>query len=182
MLGLVELSWMDCERTGVMLANGQHIAADLVVSNGDVHNTWADLVPQQVDRSLMTQRLDKMRYSMSLVVIYFGTNRTYRDDPTNRLAHHNIILGPRYEELLRDIFDRKLLADDFSLYLHMPTLTDPSLAPPGGEAFYVLAPVPAFGRRYRLGGCWSALSGPHYCVPRRTLSCPGCKRRSSPNT
>ena len=93
----------------------------------------------------MTRRLDRMRYSMSLVVIYFGTNRTYRDDPTNRLAHHNIILGPRYEELLRDIFDRKLLADDFSLYLHMPTLTDPSLAPTGCEAFYVLAPVPHLG-------------------------------------
>jgi phytoene desaturase len=103
------------------------------------------MIPDSTPRSLLVRRLGRMRYSMSLVVIYFGTNRTYRDAPANRLAHHNIILGPRYEELLRDIFDRKLLADDFSLYLHMPTLTDPSLAPPGCEAFYVLAPVPHLG-------------------------------------
>ena len=130
---------------GAELANGEHLAADVIVSNADVRNTWADLVPSQVERSVLTRRLDRMRYSMSLVVIYFGTSRTYRDDPANRLAHHNIVLGPRYEELLRDIFDRKVLADDFSLYLHMPTLTDPSLAPPGHEAFYVLAPVPHLG-------------------------------------
>ena len=79
---------------------------------------------------------------MSLVVIYFGTNCKYRSDPANRLAHHNIILGPRYKSLLDDIFNRQVLSDDFSLYLHMPTQTDPSLAPDGGEAFYVLAPVP----------------------------------------
>jgi len=142
---VVKISMEGDRATGVELADGQQIAADLVVSNGDVRNTWSDLVPQKVGRSLLTRRLDRMRYSMSLVVIYFGTNRTYRDDPANQLAHHNIILGPRYEELLRDIFDRKLLADDFSLYLHMPTLTDPSLAPPGCEAFYVLAPVPHLG-------------------------------------
>jgi phytoene desaturase len=131
--------------SGIVLEDGRRIPADVVVSNGDVRNTWANLIPAEADRSLMTRRLDSMRYSMSLVVIYFGTDRTWRDDPANRLAHHNIILGPRYEQLLRDIFDRKLLADDFSLYLHMPTITDPSLAPPGGEAFYVLAPVPHLG-------------------------------------
>ena len=74
---------------------------------------------------------------MGLFVIYFGTDRTYPD-----LAHHTIILGPRYKELLDDIFNRKVLADDFSLYLHAPTRTDPSLAPPGCENFYVLSPVP----------------------------------------
>ncbi len=86
-----------------------------------------------------------MRYSMSLVVIYFGTDRLYRDNGDATLAHHNIILGPRYKDLLDDIFNKKTLADDFSLYLHMPTLTDPSLAPEGHEAFYVLAPVPHLG-------------------------------------
>jgi phytoene desaturase len=128
--------------TGVVLDDGERIPADLVVSNADVATTWKDLIPDSAPRGMLGRRLDHMRYSMSLVVIYFGTKRTYRDDPGNRLAHHNIILGPRYEELLRDIFDRKLLATDFSLYLHMPTFTDPSLAPPGCEAFYVLAPVP----------------------------------------
>ncbi len=131
--------------TGVTLSDGRSLPADIVVSNADVATTWKTLIPKHVRRTLPVKRLDLMRYSMSLVVIYFGTNRTYRDDPANRLAHHNIILGPRYEELLRDIFDRKLLATDFSLYLHMPTITDPSLAPAGGEAFYVLAPVPHLG-------------------------------------
>ena len=76
-------------------------------------------------------------YSMSLFVWYFGTNRHYPD-----VAHHTILLGPRYRELLDDIFRHKVLADDFSLYLHRPTATDPSLAPPGCDAFYVLSPVP----------------------------------------
>ncbi len=74
---------------------------------------------------------------MSLFVWYFGTSRKYPDVP-----HHTILLGPRYKELLTDIFERKILADDFSLYLHRPTATDPSLAPDGCDAFYVLSPVP----------------------------------------
>ncbi len=74
---------------------------------------------------------------MSLFVWYFGTRRSYPDVP-----HHTILLGPRYRELLDDIFERKVLADDFSLYLHRPTATDPSLAPAGCDAFYVLSPVP----------------------------------------
>jgi phytoene desaturase len=74
---------------------------------------------------------------MSLFVWYFGTRRQYTD-----VEHHTILLGPRYRGLLSDIFDKKVLADDFSLYLHRPTATDPSLAPPGCDAFYVLSPVP----------------------------------------
>ena len=74
---------------------------------------------------------------MSLFVWYFGTRRKYTEVP-----HHTILLGPRYKELLTDIFERKILADDFSLYLHRPTATDPSLAPDGCDAFYVLSPVP----------------------------------------
>ncbi len=77
---------------------------------------------------------------MSLFVWYFGTRRKYPDVP-----HHSILLGPRYRELLDDIFDRKVLASDFSLYLHRPTATDPSLAPEGCDAFYVLSPVPHLG-------------------------------------
>jgi phytoene desaturase len=89
---------------------------------------------------------------MSLFVGYFGTSRTYPD-----LAHHTIALGPRYRGLLRDIFVRRRLADDFSLYLHAPTRTDPSMAPPGHEAFYVLSPVP----NNRSGVDWSK-QGPAY--------------------
>jgi phytoene desaturase len=77
---------------------------------------------------------------MSLFVAYFGTDIRYPD-----LAHHTIIFGPRYRELLREIFHGPDLPDDFSLYLHAPTVTDPSMAPPGCEAFYVLSPVPHLG-------------------------------------
>jgi phytoene desaturase len=86
------------------------------------------------------EKIAKMSYSMSLFVIYFGTNRTYPD-----VAHHEILMGPRYKELLEDIFERKILAKDFSLYLHRPTATDPSLAPPGHDCWYVLSPVPHRG-------------------------------------
>jgi phytoene desaturase len=78
---------------------------------------------------------------MSLFVMYFGTRRAYPG-----LTHHNVMFGSRYRELLKDIFDRGHLADDFSLYLHAPTLTDPSLAPPGCHSFYVLSPVPHLGK------------------------------------
>jgi phytoene desaturase len=128
--------------TGVRLVDGRILPAEIVVCNGDVAMTYQRLLPKAVRQKYTDRRLSRMRYSMSLVVIYFGTDRLYRD---GALAHHNIILGPRYKGLLHDIFSRKVLAEDFSLYLHMPTLTDPSLAPPGGEAFYVLAPVPHLG-------------------------------------
>jgi len=91
---------------------------------------------------------------MSLFVIYFGTKRQYRE---SGLAHHNIILGERYKGLLADIFQRKTLAKDFSLYLHMPTLTDPSLAPEGMESFYVLSPVPHLGS----GTDWTQTAKPY---------------------
>jgi phytoene desaturase len=129
---------------GVQLVDGTVLPADIVVCNGDVSAAYQKLMPASSRRKYTDRRLARMKYSMSLVVIYFGTDRTYRDTDTP-LAHHNIILGPRYKELLGDIFNRKVLAEDFSLYLHMPTLTDPSLAPSGGESFYVLAPVPHLG-------------------------------------
>ncbi|MEJ7838220.1 MAG: phytoene desaturase [Thermomicrobiales bacterium] len=135
----------DGRATGVELEDGSLLPADSVVCNADVAAAYQKLLPKQVRRKYTDRRLARTRYSMSLVVIYFGTDRRYRDAPGNTLAHHNIILGPRYKDLLQDIFSKKVLADDFSLYLHMPTLTDPSLAPENGDAFYVLAPVPHLG-------------------------------------
>ncbi len=123
--------------TGVRVADGQHFPAQVVVSNGDVANTYRRMLPASRRRKWTDRRLEKMQYSMGLFVVYFGTDRTYP-----HLAHHTIVLTERYRELLHDIFSRKHLADDFSLYLHAPTRTDSSLAPPGGECFYVLAPVP----------------------------------------
>lgn len=123
--------------TGVRLEDGRHFEAPVVVSNGDVANTYRKLVAPAHRRRWTDRRLEKMRYSMGLFVIYFGTDKQYP-----HLAHHTIVLTRRYRELLADIFDHKTLAGDFSLYLHTPTRTDPSLAPPGGECFYVLSPVP----------------------------------------
>jgi phytoene desaturase len=124
---------------GVRLENGEELKADHVVSNADVSWTYRNLIPEAARRKYTNRKIDSMKYSMSLFVIYFGTKRRYLD---SGLAHHNIILGERYEQLLSDIFRRKQVAKDFSLYLHMPTITDPSIAPEGCENFYVLSPVP----------------------------------------
>jgi phytoene desaturase len=123
--------------TGVRLASGEAIAADIVVSNADSAWTYRHLLPPAVRRRWTDRRIERARYSMSLFVWYFGTRRRYPE-----VAHHTILLGPRYRALLEDIFERKVLAEDFSLYLHRPTATDPSLAPAGCDAFYVLSPVP----------------------------------------
>jgi phytoene desaturase len=122
---------------GVLLANGERIEADVVVSNADSAWTYRHLIAPEHRERWTDARVDRQRYSMSLFVWYFGTKRKYPE-----VAHHTIMLGPRYKELLQDIFDRKVLADDFSLYLHRPTATDPSLAPDGCDGFYVLSPVP----------------------------------------
>jgi phytoene desaturase len=121
----------------VRLSSGEVIGADVVVSNADVAWTYRNLLPEGARRTWTNKRIDKARYSMSLFVWYFGTKRKYDSVP-----HHMIMLGPRYRELLADIFKRKVLATDFSLYLHRPTATDPSLAPAGHDTFYVLSPVP----------------------------------------
>ncbi|MDZ4700188.1 MAG: phytoene desaturase [Rhodothermales bacterium] len=123
--------------TGVRLATGETITADLVVSNADVGWTYRHLLPEHSRTRWTNRRIESARYSMSLFVWYFGTKRQYPD-----VAHHTILLGPRYKALLEDIFEKKRLADDFSLYLHRPTATDPSMAPAGCDAFYVLSPVP----------------------------------------
>jgi phytoene desaturase len=122
---------------GVTLSNGESIASDIVVSNADSAATYRDLVPQALQRRWTTRKIARAKYSMSLFVWYFGTSKQYPDVP-----HHTILSGPRYEELLVDIFERHVLAEDFSLYLHRPTASDPSLAPEACDAFYVLSPVP----------------------------------------
>ena len=124
---------------GVQLEDGEEIAADVVVSNADYATTYLKLV-DKAHRRLNRDALVKFRkQSMSLMVIYFGYER--RDNDPD-LRHHNIILGPRYEALLDEIFEQKVMSPDFSQYLHIPTLTDPTLAPPGHHAAYTLIPVP----------------------------------------
>ena len=124
----------------VHAAGGPPEAFDAVVSNADVHHTYARLYRGVAAARRRQRRLERMAWSMSLFVLYFGTNRRYP-----HLAHHTILFGPRFRGLLRDIFHGRRLPEDFSLYLHAPTITDPGMAPPGGESFYVLSPVPHLG-------------------------------------
>lgn len=133
------------DRTGpsvvhrVKLRGGEEIAADLVVSNADVHHTYKHLYRDEGAARRRAEKLEKAEWSMGLFVLYFGTDRPYD------IAHHTVVFGPRYEPLLEDIFHGSKLPDDFSLYLHAPTVTDPSLAPPGCGTYYVLSPVPHLG-------------------------------------
>lgn len=147
--------------TGVQLATGEIIPADIVVSNADAAWTYRYLLPATVRRRWTDRRIERARYSMSLFVWYFGTRRQYP-----AVAHHTLLLGPRYRELLSDIFQHKVLAGDFSLYLHRPTATDPSLAPPGCDAFYVLSPVPHLGS----GTDWRVQAEPYRQALAQALS------------
>lgn len=137
---------------GVTLAGGEKVKADIVVSNADTMWTYRHLIEPQYRRRWSNQRIENSRHSMSLFVWYFGTSKRYEDVP-----HHMMVLGPRYDELLKDIFKRHKLAKDFSLYLHRPTATDPSLAPAGCDAFYVLSPVPHLAS----GTDWAAHAEPY---------------------
>ena len=137
----------------VEAAGGPPEAFDVVVSNADVHHTYARLY-RGVDAARRRQRrLERMTWSMSLFVLYFGTNRRYPN-----LAHHTILFAPRFRGLLQDIFHGHRLPHDFSLYLHAPTITDPGMAPAGGESFYVLSPVPHLGNA---AIDWEAVATPY---------------------
>lgn len=123
--------------TGVTLEDGRTLPADVVVSNADPAFLYARMLePGQVNVSAKV-KTKFSRKSMGLFVLFFGTEGTY-----DEVAHHTIWLGPRYRDLLNDIFHKQIVAEDFSLYLHRPTATDPSFAPAGHDSFYALVPVP----------------------------------------
>jgi phytoene desaturase len=130
--------------TGVTLKDQSTLSADIVCSNGDYAHTYLSLIDNKHRRWNPNWRIRSMKYSMSLIVIYFGFKKT---DVPLKLRHHNIILGPRYEELLTDIFERKILSSDFSQYLHIPSITDPNMAPEGHHTAYTLIPVPHNGSK-----------------------------------
>ena len=123
----------------VTSAAGTEEPFDRVVSNSDLHFTYSRLYGAEPEARKTAKKLENSDWSMSLYVLYFGTNRPYD------LAHHTVLFGPRYRGLLDDVFHGARLPDDFSLYLHAPSVTDRSLAPPGGATFYVLSPVPHLG-------------------------------------
>lgn len=127
--------------TGIERKNGKREKFDLVVSNADVRHTYRHLLHRNSSAVQSADRIERMRYSMSLFLIYFGTRKLYPN-----IAHHSILFGKRYKGLLDDIFEKGILPDDFSLYLHRPTATDPTMAPAGCESFYVLSPVAHLGK------------------------------------
>jgi phytoene desaturase len=150
---VAEIEVVNGAATGVRLESGERIDASMVVSNADPSMTYSKMIPASARSRYTDRAIQRKKQSMSLVVGYFGTTKPYPD-----IAHHTIVLGPRYEGLLDDIFNRKVLADDFSLYLHAPTRSDPTLAPAGHEAFYVLSPVP----NQRSGLNWAEIGQRYY--------------------
>lgn len=141
------------QTTGVVLESGERIDCSLVVSNADPSVVYEKMIDAEHRPSNSDRRVNRVNSSMSLFVGYFGAKGLWP-----KTAHHTILLGPRYKELLSDIFDRKVLADDFSLYLHAPGRSDPSLAPAGHDGFYVLSPVP----NDRSGIDWSERSEAYF--------------------
>ncbi|MGA0026633.1 MAG: phytoene desaturase [Steroidobacteraceae bacterium] len=150
----------DGRTTGVRLTDGEEVPAEIVVSNAEPAWTYAKLLGHHPRRRWRDGKIRRARHSMGLFVWYFGTNRRF-----DEVLHHNMVLGPRYKGLLDDIFHRHVLAEDFSLYLHRPTASDPSLAPPGCDAFYVLSPVPNLAS----GTDWAAQAEPYRAAIERRL-------------
>jgi phytoene desaturase len=123
-------------RTTGVVANDTFIPADNVISNADVSHTYKHLIDSKYRRKWNNKKIDKSTYSMSAFLIYLGVKKQYPE-----LLHHTLILSERYKDLISDIFNKNILPDDFSMYLHAPTRTDPNMAPDGAESMYVLIPV-----------------------------------------
>ncbi len=140
----------DGHATGVRLANGSQVSGSCVVANADAPALYRQLVPEKWRKKWTDDRVEGLKFSMGLFVLYLGVRKSFPE-----LAHHTVLLGERYKELLEEIFEGNLISDDLSLYLHAPTRTDPTLAPEGCESLYVLAPVP----NLRAGIDWSREAG-----------------------
>jgi phytoene desaturase len=138
-----EILFQGNRATGVRLTDGTDLAAELVVSNADAGHTYTRLLRNRPRKVWTDAKVNSRRWSMGLYVWYFGTKGTRGMWPG--LGHHTIASGPRYEGLLRDVFIKGHLADDMSLYIHRPSITDPGVAPEGDDTFYVLSPVPNLG-------------------------------------
>jgi phytoene desaturase len=116
-------------------ANNEDILSDIVVSNADITHTYKNLLGNKVRRKWNDSKLARSKYSMGTFLLYLGVKKKYP-----QLKHHTLILSDRYKGLVDDIFDNKVLPDDFSAYLHVPSQTDESMAPEGSESIYVLVP------------------------------------------
>ena len=138
---VVKIETVGDRASGVTTRSGLRIDADAVASNADIMHSYSELLGDHPRGERQGRKLARKRWSPSLFVVHFGIEGTWPGIP-----HHMILFGPRYRELLTDIFDHGVLAEDFSLYLHHPTVTDPDMAPPGHSTFYALTPVPHMGK------------------------------------
>ncbi|HNY91201.1 MAG TPA: phytoene desaturase family protein [bacterium] len=145
-----EILVRDGRATGVRTPEGE-VPADIVISNADFIHTYRDLIRPEHRKKWSDRKLERVDYSMSAFLIYLGLNKRFP-----QLLHHTLVLSSRYRGLIRDIFDRKVVPEDFSLYLHTPTRTDDTMAPPGCESLYILAPV----ANLKGGQNWSELAEP----------------------
>ncbi|HTH27404.1 MAG TPA: phytoene desaturase [Sphingobium sp.] len=127
--------------TGVETVGGYHVTADAVASNADLVHSYGTLLSGHGRGPAQAEKLARKRWSPSLFIVHFGVKGAWPGIP-----HHMILFGPRYGELLKDIYEHGVLPQDFSLYLHHPTVTDPGMAPEGHSTFYALAPVPHLGK------------------------------------
>tara|TARA_X000000950_G_C13910212_1_gene658684 strand:+ start:1101 stop:2570 length:1470 start_codon:yes stop_codon:yes gene_type:complete len=130
-----EIIFKNNKAIGVKAQNGRELFGEKIILNCDPAYAYKHIIKKK--KKWSDKKIDKLDFSMGLFVIYFGTKKKY-----HKIAHHTIWMGKRYEGLLKDIFNKKILADDFSLYLHRPTATDKSMAPKNCDSFYVLSPVP----------------------------------------
>jgi phytoene desaturase len=147
----------DGRAAGVRLADGRVLAAEVVVSNADPGTTYTRLLRHQPVKRWTAPKLMRSRWSMGLFVWYFGTKGTKGMWPG--AGHHSIVVGPRYRAHIRDIFQTGRLAEDMSLYVHRPSVTDPSVAPEGDDTFYVLSPVPHLGHKHPVD--WAVEAEPY---------------------
>lgn len=138
---VVQIETLGDRATAVVTQSGWRGEADMVAANADIMHVYKQLLSDSRSARRTAAKLERKRYSPSLFVVHFGIKGTWPGIP-----HHMILFGPRYKGLLDDIYDHGVLSEDFSLYLHHPTVTDPSMAPEGCSTFYALAPVPHMGK------------------------------------
>ena len=149
-----EITFAGNKANGLKLDTGEVIPADIVVSNADAGHTYDHLMRNRPKKRWTKKKLNRTKWSMGLFVWYFGTKGTR--EMWKDVGHHTILSGPRYEDLLKDIFARGHLADDMSLYVHRPTVNDPTAAPDGDDTFYALSPVPHIGHAENVD--WSEMA------------------------
>lgn len=160
-----EVTFEGDRASGVKLDSGERLDADIVVSNADAAHTYQTLLRNRPKRRWTTSKFSRTKWSMSLFVWYFGTKGTR--DKWQDVGHHTILSGPRYEGLLNDIFTRGTLAEDMSLYIHRPSVSDPTAAPEGDDTFYALSPVPHLGHDNPVD--WSEMAETYQAKVLRTL-------------